>query len=62
MNIRNAADRATIEAKGYSFVTVCPRGEHKGQVVSKHRSYDAANKAARNCDIAIVGMDSAQYY
>jgi len=62
LNIRNAADRATIEAKGYSVVTVVPRGETKGQVFSRHLTYDAANKKAAGCDLAIVFMDQAESY
>lgn len=62
LNIRNEADRNTIEAAGYTIVTVVPRGESKGQVVSRHRSHDAAEKRAAGRDLAIVHMDSAAYY
>ena len=54
LNIRNAADRASLEAAGYTWVTVAPRGDRVGTVRSKHRSYDAADAAAKNLDRAIV--------
>ena len=62
MNIRNESDLATIEAKGFTWVTVEPRGESKGKVFSKHRTYDAANKAAKNLDRKIVEVSQAQYF
>ena len=62
LNIRNAADRNTIEAAGYSVVTVVPRGDNRGRVVSRHRSYEAAEKKASGRDLAIVFMDQAQDY
>lgn len=62
LNIRTTADRKNIEAAGYTVVTVVPRGDNKGQVVSRHRSYDAAEKKAAGRDLAIVFMDQAQYY
>lgn len=52
-NIRREADRAALEAAGYTWVTVQPRGENIGRVVSKHRTYDLAEKAAKNRDLAI---------
>lgn len=62
MNIRNEADRTAIAAKGFTWVTVKPRGENKGEVCSKHKSYDAANKAARNIDRDIVNVSDAWTY
>lgn len=62
LNIRNEKDRTAIENAGFSWVVVVPRGENKGQVTSRHRTYDAANKAARGHDRAIVGMDAARDY
>lgn len=62
MNIRNEADRAAIEAKGYTVVTVISRGDDKGRVVSKHKTYDAANRKARGTDLSIVHMDSAEWF
>ncbi len=54
LNIRNETDRAKIEAAGFTWVTVDTRGECKGAVRSKHRSYDAANAAAKDTDRTIV--------
>jgi hypothetical protein len=62
LNIRNEADRDTIETAGYTWVTVTPRGDNKGRVISRHRSNAAAEKAAKGRDLAIVCMDSAHYY
>lgn len=62
LNIRNEADRNAIEADGYTWVTVTPRGDNKGRVNSRHRSNAAAEKAAKGLDLAIVCMDSAHYY
>lgn len=55
-NIRNDADRAAIEAKGYRYVTVLPRGDHKGQIVSKHRTYELAERAAKGRELAIMDV------
>ena len=52
-NIRHEADRAELEAKGITWVTTVPRGENIGKVVSKHKSYDLAEKAARGRELAI---------
>jgi hypothetical protein len=52
-NIRNENDRAALESAGYNWVTVVPRGEHIGRVVSKHRTYELAEKAARGRELAI---------
>ena len=62
LNIRNEADRAAIEAAGYVAVTVIPRGEAKGQVISRHRTATAAEKRAAGRDIAVVIMAGAEYY
>ena len=53
MNIRNDIDRTALEAKGYRWATVLPRGENKGQIVSKHRSYELAERAAKGRELAI---------
>lgn len=55
-NIRNDDDRAAIEAKGYHWVTVRPRGEHKGRIVSKHRTYELAEQAAKGLELAIMDV------
>lgn len=62
MNIRNETDLATLIAAGWKWVTVAPRGDDKGAVRSKHRSYDAAEKAARGLDRAIVDLTEAHTY
>lgn len=62
MNIRNEADRASIEAKGFSWVTVAQFGDGKGAVMSKHRSYEAASRAAAGRDLRIVALDQAAYF
>jgi hypothetical protein len=53
LNIRNEADRAALEAAGYKWVTTVSRGENLGRVISKHRTYDLANKSAKGRDLAI---------
>lgn len=62
MNIRNETDRATIEAKGFKFVTVQPRGESKGTVISKHKTYDAAERRANGLDLQILAVAEAHTY
>lgn len=62
LNIRNDADRGTIEKAGYSVVCVIPRGDNKGEVVSRHRSYDAADKRASGRDLAIVFVAEGHNY
>lgn len=56
MNIRNENDREIIRKAGFKFVTVLPRGENIGRVVSRHRTYDAADKAARGKELAIESV------
>lgn len=48
----------TLYRAGYRFVTVVPRGENKGNIISKHRTRDAAERAARNVDRRIVDLGS----
>jgi len=62
LNIRKQADRAAIESKGYTVVTVVPRGDDKGMVVSRHRTLAAAEKRAKGRDLKIVFMDQAHYF
>ena len=47
-----------LVTKGYRWVTVKSRGENKGDVISKHRTYDLASRAARNTDRTIVDLGS----
>lgn len=58
-NIRIATDRAALEAKGFTWVTIIVRGDDKGTVISKHRSYQAANNAARGKELMIVEVAEA---
>lgn len=46
-NIRYETDRAELESKGFKWVTIIPRGKKVGKVISKHKSYELAEKAAR---------------
>jgi len=62
LNIRNDADRNAIAKAGYHVVCVIPRGDNKGEVVSRHRSYDAANKRASGRDLAIVFVAEGHHY
>ena len=59
-NIRNSDDRATLMAKGFEWAVVVPRGVDIGRIVSKHASYDAAERAARNRDLAIRNIGDAR--
>ena len=59
LNIRNEADRAALEAAGWKWVTVEPRGEDKGRVYSKHRTNDAAQKAAKGRERSIICVADA---
>lgn len=54
MNIRSEFDRAQIARMGFKWVLVHPRGERKGHVASRHRTYEAAEKAAKGRELAIV--------
>jgi hypothetical protein len=59
LNIRSAADRTALEVHGFTWVTIQPRGDAKGTVASKHRSYAAADKAARGKELMIVEVAEA---
>lgn len=62
LNIRNEADRAALLAAGYTWVTVVPRGDNKGNVRSRHRTQEAAEKAARGVDRQILEVGNAGMY
>lgn len=51
MNIDNAADLAKVVAAGYAFVTyvhyTSADHEARGNIISRHRTYEAAMKAAK---------------
>ncbi len=53
LNIRIEADRAALEAAGYLWALTQPRGDNIGRVVSKHRTYEAAEKAATGRELKI---------
>lgn len=56
MNIRNDADRAAIEAMGYHYVTTEPRGDNIGEIVSKHKTYELAERAAKGRELKIMDV------
>lgn len=58
-NIREAADCAELLRQGYEWVTVSPRGESKGDVMSRHKTISAADKAARGLDRQVVQVSDA---
>jgi hypothetical protein len=62
LNIRNEADRNAILAAGYQWALVLPRGENKGGVVSRHKTYEAANKAAKGRELQILNVADAWTY
>lgn len=49
-------DAHRLVTSGYRFVTVCPRGDYKGDVLSKHRTRSAAERAAKDRDRTIVDL------
>lgn len=61
-NIRNEDDCAALEAAGWTHFTVCPRGENKGMVLSKHKSRDAAEKAANGRDLRVCDKYDFGYF
>ncbi|MBB1247465.1 hypothetical protein [Rhizobium sp. G21] len=60
MNIRNEEDRAALIAKGFQWATVSPRGDSIGTVLSKHKSYEAAERAAKGLERRVVNIADAQ--
>jgi hypothetical protein len=56
-NIRNEKDRIALNLQGIKWVTVQPRGDDKGRVLSRHKTHEAAERAARNLERAIVSTD-----
>jgi len=56
LNIRNSEDRAVLLQRGFRWARVCARGQHKGCIEGAHVTYEAANRAARGCDQAIVNL------
>lgn len=41
---------------GYRYVTYVPRGENKGNVISKHKTRDLAERAAKGKDRSICDL------
>ena len=62
LNIRNVNDRDVLTSQGWQWVTVVPRGERTGAVRSRHRTYEAARKAAANKDRDILEVAEASMY
>lgn len=56
LNIRTEADRTALVAKGYTWALTQPRGENIGRIISKHKSYAAAEKAARGRELQISNL------
>jgi len=62
LNIRIPTDRLHIAREGYKWVVVEHRAPKRGEVVSRHRTYEAANKAARNRDLMILDVAEAHTF
>lgn len=60
-NIRNEADRAELYAAGFRWVCVQPRGDSKGRIISKHHTYELAEKAARGRELHITDVRDDQF-
>lgn len=56
LNIRIEADRTALVTKGFTWALTQPRGENIGRIISKHKSYAAAEKAAHNCELQISDL------
>lgn len=56
MNIRIEADRTALFTKGFRWALTQPRGENIGYIVSKHRTYEAAEKAAKGRELNISDL------
>lgn len=56
MNIRIEADRTALFAKGFRWALTQPRGENIGHIVSKHRTYEAAERAAKGRELNISDL------
>lgn len=56
LNIRINEDREALFSKGFRWALVQPRGENIGRIISKHRTYEAAEKAASNRELRIADL------
>lgn len=55
-NIRDNDVREDLYAAGWRWALTLPRGDRKGDIVSKHRTYDAANKAAKGRELRVTDL------
>lgn len=56
INIRDNDAREALYTAGWRWALTLPRGERKGDIVSKHRSYEAANKAAGGRELMVADL------
>lgn len=56
LNIRINEDREVALSQGFNWALTLPRGENIGQIVSKHRTYEAAEKAAKGREFQISDL------
>ena len=42
--------------KGYRYATVVPRGDNKGNIISRHKTRDAAERAAKDRDRRVADL------
>jgi len=56
MNIFNNTDRAALIAKGFKYALTLPRGENKGRIISKHKTIEAADRAAKGRELQISDL------
>lgn len=56
INIRDNDACEAMYAAGWRWALTLPRGDRKGDIVSKHRSYDAAIKAARGRELMVSDL------
>ena len=61
MNIRNTEDRNALIAKGYKYALTQPRGEHIGFIVSKHKTIEAADRAAKGRELMVSDLNQTQW-
>lgn len=52
-NIRREESRETLYQAGYRWALTVPRGEQIGHIVSKHRTYEAAERTAKGRELMI---------
>ena len=57
LNIRREEDRLALVAKEFRWALIEPRGDRAGQIYSKHRTIEAADRAARGYEVSIRSLD-----